>query len=85
MMFRTLRISADHARELAARVSDGIHVTLLWHPRRDAVSLSVADERTGEIFEFGVPRDRALDAFHHPFAYAARQGVDYEAPLPQAA
>jgi hypothetical protein len=58
-------------RELASRVSDGIHVTLLWHPKRDAVSLSVTDERTGEIFEFGVPRERAMHAFHHPFAYAA--------------
>jgi hypothetical protein len=58
-------------RELASRTSDGISVQLLWHPREDHVTVSVADSRTGEIFELGVARDRALDAFHHPFAYAA--------------
>jgi hypothetical protein len=57
------------ARELAARVNDGIHVVLLWHPADDAVTVSVADERTGEVFEMPVAHDRALDAFHHPFAY----------------
>ena len=25
-----------------------------------------------EFFELDVPRDRALDAFHHPYAYLAR-------------
>jgi hypothetical protein len=59
------------ARELAARVNDGIHVLLLWHPASDAVTVSVADERTGEQFEMPVRRDRALDAFYHPFAYSA--------------
>ena len=58
-------------RELAARVNDGIHVVLLWHPADDAVRVSVADDRTGECFELPVAPDRALDAFHHPFAYAA--------------
>ena len=59
------------ARELAARESDGIHVLLLWHPRSDEVTVSVDDTRTGQYFELPVERDRALDAFHHPFAYAA--------------
>ena len=58
-------------RELAARESDGIHVVLLWHSRDDEVSVSVDDTRTGRYFELPVERDRALDAFHHPFAYAA--------------
>jgi hypothetical protein len=58
-------------RELAARESDGIHVQLLWHPRRDAVTVSVADSRDGRHFDFAVARDRALQAFYHPFAYAA--------------
>jgi hypothetical protein len=31
----------------------------------------VADERTGEAFEVRVTSERALDAFYHPFAYAA--------------
>ena len=59
------------ARELAARVSDGLHVLLLWHPSADAVTVSVADDRTGHRYESPVARDRALDAFYHPFAYCA--------------
>jgi hypothetical protein len=58
-------------RELAARESDGINVVLLWHPRSDAVTVSVEDVRVGECFQLAVAPDRALDAFHHPFAYAA--------------
>jgi hypothetical protein len=30
-------------RELAARENDGIHFLLLWHPRQDAVTVSVDD------------------------------------------
>ena len=62
---------ADARRELAARESDGIHVLLLWHPSRDEVTVSVDDTRTGQYFELPVERNRALDAFNHPFAYAA--------------
>jgi hypothetical protein len=58
-------------RELAARVNDGIHVVLLWQPADDTVSVSVADDRTGESFVMPVAPDRALEAFYHPFAYAA--------------
>ncbi len=36
-------------RELAARENDGIHVLLLWHPRQDAVTVSVDDTRTQHI------------------------------------
>jgi hypothetical protein len=59
------------ARELALRESDGVRVLLLWHPREDAVTVSVEDARADRRFEFAVKRDRALDAFYHPFAYAA--------------
>jgi hypothetical protein len=58
-------------RELAARENDGIHVLLLWHPRRDAVTVSVDDTRGGDRFDLAVARDRTLEAFYHPFAYAA--------------
>jgi len=60
-----------HARELAARKQDGLAVALLWHPRADALTVSIADSRTGDRFRFEVERSRALDAFYHPFAYAA--------------
>jgi hypothetical protein len=58
-------------RELAARESDGIHVVLLWHPADNALTVSVEDERAGDCFQLAVAPDRALDAFYHPFAYAA--------------
>ena len=58
-------------RELAARESEGLRVLLLWHPREDAVTVSVEDSRAGQRFELPVAHDRALEAFYHPFAYAA--------------
>jgi hypothetical protein len=58
-------------RELAVREDDGLAVVLLWDPCEDAVTVSVADGRTGDHFEIAVDRRRALDAFYHPFAYAA--------------
>lgn len=58
-------------RELAERDSDGIHVLLLWHPRENTLSVSVEDARVGDRFRIAVAPDRALDAFYHPFAYAA--------------
>ena len=65
--------TADHTqtRELATRENDGLAVVLLWHPCEDALTVAVADERTGDRFRFEVDRTRALDAFYHPFAYAA--------------
>jgi hypothetical protein len=58
-------------RELAARDSDGVRVVLLWHADENAVSVSVEDARAGARFQLQVAPDRALDAFYHPFAYAA--------------
>ena len=58
-------------RELAARESDGIHVSLLWHPPENTLTVSVEAARLGDRFQLAVEPDRALDAFYHPFAYAA--------------
>ena len=58
-------------RELDRRQSDGIEVTLLWNARTKAVSVSVVEERSAASFQFEVPPAAALDAFHHPYAYAA--------------
>jgi hypothetical protein len=65
------RGTVQPTRELAARESDGIHVALLWHPEENALTVSVDDERAGDRFSLAVAPDRALDAFYHPFAYAA--------------
>jgi hypothetical protein len=66
-----MSLPAQHTRELAARDSDGIHVVLLWHPRDNGLTVSVEDARVGDRFDLAVAPDRALDAFYHPFAYAA--------------
>jgi hypothetical protein len=58
-------------RELAVRDSDGIQVSLLWHPPENALTVSVEDARLGDRFQLAVEPDRALDVFYHPFAYAA--------------
>ncbi len=58
-------------RELAARENDGIRIRLLWHTADDRLVLEIEDRHTEETFELSVPRDRGLDAFHHPFAYVA--------------
>ena len=63
--------ATPHTRELAVRDNDGVHVQLLWHPDENAVTVSVEDARVGDRFQFAVAADRALDAFYHPFAYAA--------------
>jgi hypothetical protein len=60
-----------HTRELAARNSNGVHVLLLWHPVDNTLTVSVEDARVGAGFQLAVAPDRALDAFYHPFAYAA--------------
>jgi hypothetical protein len=72
-------------RELANRVSNGVEVSLFWGPGTGEVVVEVVDHGAEQVFEFSVPSERALDAFHHPYAYASRQGVEYEALLPQAA
>ena len=58
-------------RELAHRVADQIEVQLLWSTEDDTVSVAVCDHRDGVVFELPVAPERALHAFHHPFAYAA--------------
>jgi hypothetical protein len=59
-------------RELDRRFNHGIDVRLLWHTNDGRVSVAVADARSGDAFELYVPdRARALDAFHHPYAYVA--------------
>jgi hypothetical protein len=58
-------------RELAARESDGIHVLLRWDPSDNGLTVSLEDSRVGDRFQLEVAPDRALDAFHHPYAYVA--------------
>jgi hypothetical protein len=57
-------------RELMTRTSSGFRIALLWHPQKDAVSIAVEDFDSGHALQFPIEGSRALDAFHHPFAYA---------------
>ncbi len=64
---------ADQRIELAHRKGDGIDVTLWWSRETGAVSVEVLHFATESAFELNVAPDRALDAFYHPFAYAAQR------------
>jgi hypothetical protein len=64
-------------RELDRRSNNGIDVTLLWSPHANRVFVAVEDEPSGESFSVDVDGAHALDAFHHPYAYAGRAQPDY--------
>jgi hypothetical protein len=56
-------------RELARRVSGGIEVTLYWSAEDNSTSVEVCQTLLDERLTFPVPRERALDAFYHPFVH----------------
>jgi len=72
-------------RELAHRISDGIEVSLYWSGATNRVTVAVLDSHSGEGLEFDVDGSAALDAFNHPYAYAATRRVRSVAPLGVAA
>lgn len=61
---------AQNRRELAHRASNGVDVHLYWNATDDTLVVTVADD-DGESFELDVDSHEALDAFEHPYAYAA--------------
>jgi hypothetical protein len=67
-------------RELAHRTSDGLEVWLLWTKADGRLFVLVHDGRLGASFELEVDASSALDAFEHPYAYAAFRGVEYTVP-----
>ena len=71
MNITTLPIAAR--RELARRVTGGLEITLYWEARDNSTSIEVHHRATAETIAFPVAGDRALDAFHHPFAHLAEQ------------
>jgi hypothetical protein len=56
-------------RELARRVSGSLEVTLYWNAADDSTSIEVRQPASDETIAYPVARERALDAFHHPFAH----------------
>jgi hypothetical protein len=62
--------SKTQRSELAHRSTDGIEVSLFWSKPINRVTIELVDGRLDERLEFEVARDKALDAFRHPYAYA---------------
>jgi hypothetical protein len=71
-------ITCRELQELAHRENDGLEVTLLWQPSTDGLKVRVRDQRNGASFELRPAAHRALDAFYHPYSYAACGGVRHE-------
>jgi hypothetical protein len=62
-------VSAQTPRELAHRASGGIEVILYWSADDDSTHVEIRHAATDETLAFTVARERALDAFYHPFAH----------------
>jgi hypothetical protein len=71
-----MKANDELVRELDFRESAGLQVTLLWQKIENRIWVRVRDARTDDVFAFGVDPAEALDAFHHPFAYAPRHGLE---------
>ena len=68
-------------RELDSRRNDGIHVRLLWRKHDGRLWVEVVDTKAGAAIAVDVrDRERPLDVFHHPYAYAAHHGGRPDAP-----
>jgi hypothetical protein len=67
----------SQAKELDARSGNGIDVQLLWYPATNTVTVSVHDASRDHSFELAVEPARALEAFHHPFAFASFSRVPF--------
>ncbi len=70
-------------KELDAREADGLVVRLLWRPGASDVVVELLDTRLDDRLLLEVPGSRALDAFWHPFAYAASAGLPSWVSTPQ--
>lgn len=70
-------MQAISTHELDRRTNDGLEVTLLWEAETNCVKLTVFDADSGDDFELEVDPAKALDAFNHPYAYAASSGIDF--------
>jgi hypothetical protein len=68
-------MTGTNTAELAYRASDGVEVSLLWSERGRRLTVVVSDSRAAHSFELTAHPENALDVFHHPYAYAAVQGI----------
>jgi len=70
-------------KELARRESDGLVVSLLWSRAAGRVTVTVVEQMFAEELHIDVPGACALDAFYHPFAYAAGRGLGLSCAMPE--
>ena len=75
-------MAGTRTRELDFRSNDGLEVALLWEPAANRLKVSVRDTKGGDDFELDVTPSEAIDAFHHPYAYAASRGIQFLAGTP---
>ena len=69
----------DLPDDLMIREEDGKTVTLFWTRATNISAVGVIDHRNGESFELVLGADEnPLDVFHHPYAYAARRGLELQ-------
>lgn len=67
----------ESVRQLDHRNSDGVEVTLNYLPGQDPpIRVDVVDAKQNHTFSFKVAGGLALEAFRHPFAHAAHQGIE---------
>lgn len=65
-------------RELAERASSGTRVRLLWRQGTRQLWVELSQPASDQALAILVPPERALDAFHHPYAYVGAHDL---APL----
>ena len=63
--------SDSSLKELDFRASDGLEVALLWQADDERLIVEVVDTKLGDAFRLEIAASEALDAFQHPYAYAA--------------
>jgi uncharacterized protein (DUF952 family) len=67
-------------KELDFRANDGVEVALLWRERDERLIVEVVDTKLADAFRLEINATEALDAFQHPYAYAAFRSVEYVEP-----
>ena len=65
----TAAATENSMHELATRVSGDLEITLFTDTHDNSTAIELRHAAINEPISFRVPPDRALDAFHHPFAY----------------
>jgi hypothetical protein len=74
----------DKWTELASRENDGLAVLLLWSKATGQTKVLVVDTKLDDSFELDVPGAEALEAFNHPFAFAAGRSMSFDGAASEA-